>query len=624
MQIPVRWRAMLSVAALAAAVLAQPARAQWMGVRSANDWIDVAVGFGNAESDGYWSVGAAEGDPSTAADDGKAILDVFSNPGFRNTLRQGSFSTFLVDPPAGDPLVALGTNLHQYGINTDATITPPAVLADGSVRSIWRWTPNVAAPQVPFTGPLQITRTFTLIHDVVRVEYDILNQDSRSHNVGMSGFFDPSQPLVALGDRGRIRQETILTGRTRTPSQVEWLDPAIAPAAIDRLSLKGGDMTIQPDKLVVGEYLNLQAVNWAYTPAPAGVDVVNPALGVWYNPSSIGPGAHRAIVFYVGLGTSSQPLQRPGNFTVAGTSPRLLRASATPTGGKNGLENNPFTVTAYVANRASAPVTGSLTITLPSGLSLAPGEVATKPFSRLPATLGKPVETSVSWSVVASGTNPGISTYTVVANTSPFGTKSFSRQIGLAGTTTVRIDNSYRMMTFPFNFVDPRPSRALRSSPTSVIRVLRFDPATGLYAQPSALQPGEAYWVKTESTTPVTLQMVNASPQAPIEIVYPLSNAATGSGFNLVGSPYTDAIVLGSIRVGNNAHPDLGIISMAEAMDRGWIDRTTFGWDPSAGIYTTVTGPARILEPESGIWLRAIQPVYLVFDPADVLAVPIQ
>ncbi|MES4792696.1 MAG: hypothetical protein C4321_06635, partial [Chloroflexota bacterium] len=76
------------------------------------------------------------------------------------------------------------------------------------------------------------------------------------------------------------------------------------------------------------------------------------------------------LVFYYGLGVSSQSgldINNPGilfpaNYMLAVQGPRVLRAGT----GTNGLARNPFTITAYINNWSQAPVTGSVTLNLPS------------------------------------------------------------------------------------------------------------------------------------------------------------------------------------------------------------------------------------------------------------------
>ncbi|MCK5733432.1 MAG: hypothetical protein KAI38_04555, partial [Candidatus Latescibacteria bacterium] len=186
-----------------------------------------------------------------------------------------------------------------------------------------------------------------------------------------------------------------------------------------------------PDRLVVGPYGSLASINWEYT--AGGGEYGDSAVGIWWNPVAIASGGSRTVSTFYGLGQGSVST---GILSLNLSAP----SSLSETDGE--LSPNPFEVNVLVSNTGGIPADGvEATITLPSGLSLASGESATKSVN--PSSIASGQTGQVSWSVLASEETEEVALryeVEVTSTTSGISPNSIEKSITIPATTTASLN----------------------------------------------------------------------------------------------------------------------------------------------------------------------------------------
>ncbi|MCK5119623.1 MAG: hypothetical protein KAQ78_08570, partial [Candidatus Latescibacteria bacterium] len=170
---------------------------------------------------------------------------------------------------------------------------------------------------------------------------------------------------------------------------------------------------------------------WEYT--AGGGEYGDSAVGIWWNPVAIASGGSRTVSTFYGLGQGSVST---GILSLNLSAP----SSLSETDGE--LSPNPFEVNVLVSNTGGIPADGvEATITLPSGLSLASGESATKSVN--PSSIASGQTGQVSWSVLASEETEEMALryeVEVTSTTSGISPNSIEKSITIPATTTASLN----------------------------------------------------------------------------------------------------------------------------------------------------------------------------------------
>lgn len=254
-------------------------------------------------------------------------------------------------------------------------------------------------------GPISVTQTLrlttglgTLNPDTVRIQYDVANNDTATHAVGLRLLMDTE----INGDDGALYRvpglaAVVSSERELTPPSIPQYYQAFVDLS-DRVHVAEGilgalDATL-PDRFAMVSWEFISVTDYDYqviAGTPFGSDPNSPdsAVALYWNPQAIPAGESRTYITYYGLGS------------VSGSDALGLSGPAQLQGIQTHWSPNPFTVIAYLKNNRAATMAGeSLTLGLvgATGLALAAGETATHPVGNI--LPGDTVQTS--WSVLAT------------------------------------------------------------------------------------------------------------------------------------------------------------------------------------------------------------------------------
>ena len=279
--------------------------------------------------------------------------------------------------------------IYMYGRDGRGSFTLAPTQEGNSMVSTWK------VEDIAVTQRVSLVRSaVTGREDAAWIQYELRNDGSTHHNVGLYLEMDTmvsgndAAPLSTSYGYSAVEQEftganmpTFWQAFEQGPTQSE-----------DRLVAQGtliGGGAIAPDRFVVGPYGRLVEVSWDYT--IAGDSYGDSAVGMWWNPVSVGPGDSRTVATFYGLGQGT---------VSTGTLALNVSAPAELTVVDNALSPNPFEINVLVSNTGGASAAGvEVALELPAGLSLAAGESLRKALN--PSTLPAGQTGQVAWRVRA-------------------------------------------------------------------------------------------------------------------------------------------------------------------------------------------------------------------------------
>ena len=319
--------------------------------------------------------------------------------------------------------------VYRFG-GSNGTMTTHPTQSGNSIYCVWE------IGDLAITQCLTITRSSTTGNeDTFWIQVEIANNGADSHEVGvfmemdtMVGWND-SAPLSTSYGYSSVEREF-----TSANMPTFWQAFEVGPTqGADKLVAQGtliGGGAASPDRLVVGPYSSLKSINWEYT--AGGGEYGDSAVGIWWNPAAIASGGSRTVSTFYGLGQGSIS---EGVLSLNLSAP----SSLSETDGE--LSPNPFEVNVLVSNTGGTMADGvEATITLPSGLSLASGESATKSVN--PSSIASGQTGQVSWSVVASEVTEEVGLsyeVEVTSTTSEISSNSIEKSITIPATTTASL-----------------------------------------------------------------------------------------------------------------------------------------------------------------------------------------
>jgi hypothetical protein len=329
----------------------------------ANTFIRADIG-----PNGIWVEGTTGGDPDTAADDDKTLLYGFHS-GDKSTVGS-SYTTVRIAGPNG--------TLDEVHLD-DA----PQTATGNRVTTLWTWT---SPYRVQVTQTIEIQQNpFSGRQDVIGLRYDVANRDDNPLAVGVRALLD-----IKLGQNdgapyfipgiGAVTTEREFVGSQIPDYWLAFESPTYDPRELRGVGvLRGRDVTT-PDRFIIAWWRRLTFEKWDYPIEPTRPITSDSAVAMYWDPVTLPPGGKRSMSTQYGLTTS-----RGGSAFVAAP----VEAQCGDT----------ISVAMFINNFDTTPLTGGqATINLPAGLSLAPGEPASKPLPDIgPGGTG-----SAAWSVTLS------------------------------------------------------------------------------------------------------------------------------------------------------------------------------------------------------------------------------
>lgn len=315
-----------------------------------SDYIEAAVA-----QNGNFTIQTRIGDPANPLDNNKHILFGHPFPGSGGT-------TLRVD----------GTDYSNYGIEVNQIgqlVSGPSTSGDMN-QTVWQ------AGDIRLTQTLQIVEGNSRLRDTLLMKYEILNTGAVSHETGLRIFLDTQlgandgAPFQVPG-LGFVVNERERLGAD-IPQFFLSFDQLANPAIQTQGTLIGAPSTV-PDRVVWGNWGRMNNTLFDFTVAPQMSLLGDSAVGIYWNPATLAPGATRICASQYGLG-SLQVTE--GELVVGLAGPNrlsVLNGQWTP---------DPFSVIAFVGNPQSPPAPGSpedvmAELILPGGLELAPGQSST-------------------------------------------------------------------------------------------------------------------------------------------------------------------------------------------------------------------------------------------------------
>ena len=459
---------------------------------------------------------------------------------------------------------------------------------------------------------IEVDMKISFIHSLCRFEFDIINHDSKPHNVAL-GFLqsidgNPNNLYVAqigvpiqLSTGPYLHTEAALYGNQvpqaySTSYEISKGSPTSVPpvppvyrtigAQLGPTSSTATEPTM-PTRMTIGELGYLEGDDpftgqasttrfsdgtlffwddfWHYdlttqfNPSQS-IDKPNSldeGVALYWDGQQVSPGNDASplkIVNYLGDNSSSVDVGQPIALSV--TAPPALPAIGTTTG--SGI-TPPFQITAFVDNItdlttpiAVQPV--NLTINLPPGLTLASGSSLTQSI----ASVSPGAEQSVSWNVVANGSHIGQLTYTVTAQPNFGSGRIVQRTIEVPAPVTVVLkgaatnQNHYQMLSIPLQTGFTLPSTILFPGidPNQVAPYISaWNQTTLTYQSVNHFTPGNSFWVLNRLAND---QVVNLNLQfyPPLDITPGTQHIVNyNQGWNQIGDPYIYGVNFGEVQV---------------------------------------------------------------------------
>ena len=224
----------------------------------------------------------------------------------------------------------------------------------------------------------------------------------------------------------------------------------------------------------------------------ADVSVLEHAVVQQYSVAVVGAGQKRRIIQVLKSNWGVSNYNDP--YAAVVDAPKLVNYDPT---GQDNLSPNPMTIRAYVDNQF-ARIDRDITIpqvrfilTLPTGLSLMPGETTEKSVN----SVGPNAVRFVDWQVQSDGTTFGDLPITVTYVASVGGQKVIQTSIRVAATPRIRIAANAQQVTFPYEFPDNSLGAVLGLQQDVDFHAYKWDPGQSAYIPASTANRGESVWI---------------------------------------------------------------------------------------------------------------------------------
>jgi hypothetical protein len=595
-----------------------------------------------------WTITRLVGDPLTPLDDNLSVL--------WNDVAQGvpERATFLVSSNTA----AAGFTQHLFGTGDGLITQNPTLDPDGrSITSAWQIPTTVAGDAEGRN--LQIQQKLSMVRDLVRIEYTIVNLGS-PRQVGMRLAVDPSPdnsdllyfPVFTPGPGGFFVSETDFrpnllqqrAGFELLPDEWYQYVDGVNPFTFTKGLLHGLDAT-PPNRMVFAGYnplvggtvglgsgaglrmdnfgriTNTGLNNWDYAINPTQnilglvADNGDPCVALYYGPRPLATGQRWVVVAYIGVGVASHGLAGPGDnpvFVGAAEAP-----FAVPLSGGVPQDVQVYGFAQNLHRDFTVPQTAA-TVLLPEGLELSPATPDNNvPLGDLdPIDAGAPnEERQTNWTLVSNGQAAGILPINLTID-SPLGSASVRRDINVPQGIRYRIRQDFGMYTFPFTFTNASPDVVLGLA-SSDFQIIRWNPDSnggqGAYEPATVIRAGESYWIRLLGVLPFVDVTINGA--TPINIfgsgLGPFGGTFTPAqplrpNWNMVGNPSPYAVVLKRLKFQDVQTGQ--VIDFDTAVTRRFLLGSVWRFDRHIGNYVQISRTDYV-NPGEGIWIFATRPM---------------
>jgi len=432
--------------------------------------------------------------------------------------------------------------------------------------------------------------------------------------VGVEAGFDRNgasrPPYVYVQGQRPIRVDTDLRG-VQIPNAIEFYLGRGNLGGSSRYLLrpvKGFEDQTSIDRLVIGKWYFIQGTTtWEPTLFPDSL-INDVAINMFVNARNFAPGQEREYVFYVTLTPVDMDVQPP----------IALGVEALPVVEPNQqdltqlAQNGQFEIVANVTNQyfivgREIDLTNiAVDLSLPSGLSLAPGQSRTRTISRLAPGQTAPLR----WRVVADPTTVGFVTFRVSVQAPPAPTKSVARTILVSATANRKLQSGFQIVSIPFTVTGTL--QEVLNLPVAY-QAKRWNPERELYETIDSIQPGQGFWLYLPGDA-ITALYDSSKLQFPANVFTASLPVPLKKGWNQIGNPYPYPLVLGQVVVVGSSDPS-NSLSFFEASQRGVIRGVLYYWDEFTNEYKFTSDPNTPLLPHRGYWIKVSEDVEFVYPP---------
>lgn len=432
--------------------------------------------------------------------------------------------------------------------------------------------------------------------------------------VGVEEGFDRNgasrPPYVYVQGQRPIRTYTDIRG-VQIPNAIEFYLGRGNLAGSSRYLLrpvKGFEDQTPIDRLVVGTWFFIQGTTiWEPTLFPDAF-INDVAINLFVNARNFAPGQEREYVFYVTLTPVDLDVQPP----VAVGIEALPVVEPNPQNLSQLANNGEFVIAASVTNqyfivgREIDLTNVAVDLSLPAGVSLAPGETRTRTIARLAPGQTAPLR----WRVVADPATVGFVTFRVSVQAPPAPTKSVARTILISATANRKLESGFQIVSIPFTTTSTLDE--VLNLP-GAYQAKRWNPDRELYETIDTTQPGQGFWLFLPGDA-ITAQYDATNLRFPDSVFNSSVPLPLKRGWNQIGNPYPYPLVLGQVVVVPASDPSRGI-SFFEAAQRGVIRGVLYFWDEFTREYKFTSDPNTPLLPHRGYWIKANEDIEFVYPP---------
>lgn len=417
-------------------------------------------------------------------------------------------------------------------------------------------------------------------------------------------------PYVYVQGQRPIRVDTDLRG-IQIPNAIEFYLARGNLRGSSRYLLrpvKGFEDQTPIDRLVIGKWFFIQATTiWEPTLFPDSF-INDVAINMFVNARNFAPGQVREYVFYVTLTPVDMDVQPP----------IALGVEALPVVEPNQedltqlAQNGEFEIVANVTNqyfivgREIDLTNVAVDLSLPSGVSLAPGQSRTRTISQLAPGQTAPLR----WRVIADPTTVGFVTFRVSVQAPPAPTKSVARTILISATANRKLESGFQIVSIPFT-VSGTLQEVLNLP--AAYQAKRWNPEREVYETIDTIQPGQGFWLYLPGDATIAQYDTNylSFPEGVFNTSVPVP---LKKGWNQIGNPYPYPLVLGQVVVVGSSDPSRSL-SFFEAAQRGVIRGVLYYWDEFNNEYKFTSDPNTPLLPHRGYWIKVSEDVEFVYPP---------
>ncbi len=354
------------------------------------------------------------------------------------------------------------------------------------------------------------------------------------------------------------------------------------------------------DRLVIANGANVTGPLWNDTIID-DFSLFSTGYSIRFEPTSVPAGGTRTIVYYMELPWGGNDLRRDENGGYAlSTEANYLIAGQS--GGLNDLNPNPFRILAWVDNmfdrvdKDTIMKDVTFTLTLPPGLTLAPGEDQVKVIPQLLPGVAQ----RITWFVVADGSVSGDLEYQISCTSTPGAPKTVKGKVIVSMTPKVNLKFPYNLITVPFDLADD--SFATTFAPANVV-AYNWNALLQTYEVATEVERGRGQWVLPDSDyEPLQL---NGATFAGGETIGDFQFVLR-PGWNLIGNPFPYPVQLNQLNGVSSTNPN-AVLSWKEMVTKGLILSTVYKFDPdliSGNVYKFSSDSSQLIQPGQGYWVR--------------------